>query len=65
MVLFRSALPQPGAEGGASDDVKAKMWASDAAIMFVVSTPDEQHTFSQILPTSVASCRAKGSHCCR
>lgn len=43
------AAPQPGAEGGASDDVKAKMWASDAAIMFVVSTPDEQHAFSQNL----------------
>ncbi len=43
------ALPQPGAEGGASDDVKAKMWASDAAIMFVVSTPDEEHAFSQNL----------------
>lgn len=35
------ALPQPGAETVVSDEVKAKMWACEAAIMFVVSTPDE------------------------
>jgi hypothetical protein len=35
------ATPQPGVEIGASDDVKARMWASRAAILLVTSTPEE------------------------
>lgn len=42
------ALPQPGGETIVSDDVKAKIWASEAAIMFVVSTRDERQ-FSENL----------------
>jgi len=34
--------PQPGTEVTASDEVKAKMWASDAAILLVMSTRDER-----------------------
>jgi len=42
------ATPQPGAETVTSDEVKAKMWASEAAIVLVVSTPDER-AFSENL----------------
>jgi hypothetical protein len=42
------AVPQPGADRVASDEVKAKMWASEAAILLVVSTPDERQ-FSENL----------------
>lgn len=35
------ALPQPGADLAIPDDVKAKMWASKAAIVFVVAPPDD------------------------
>lgn len=35
------ATPQPGADIGASDDVKARMWASRAAILLVTATPEE------------------------
>lgn len=36
------ALPSAGGETTVPDDVKAKIWASEAAIMFVVSTNDER-----------------------
>lgn len=37
------ALPQPGGFGPlAPDAVKARMWASDAAILLVIATPDER-----------------------
>jgi hypothetical protein len=36
------ALPRRAADGGVSDDVKARMWASEAAILLVTSTPDEE-----------------------
>jgi len=36
------AIPQPGTDITASDEVKAKMWASDAAILLVISTQDER-----------------------
>ncbi len=40
------ALPQPGGFGPlAPEAVKARMWASDAAILLVIDTPDE-HEFS-------------------
>jgi predicted amino acid-binding ACT domain protein len=42
------ATPQPGADRVASDEVKAKMWASDAAILLVVSAPNERE-FSENL----------------
>jgi hypothetical protein len=42
------ALPQPGAETVVSDEVKAKMWACDAAILLVMSTPDDRQ-FSENL----------------
>jgi hypothetical protein len=42
------ATPQPGVDRVASDEVKAKMWASDAAILLVVSTPNERE-FSENL----------------
>jgi hypothetical protein len=42
------ATPQPGAEIGVSDDVKARMWASRAAILLVTATPEEPE-FSQNL----------------
>jgi hypothetical protein len=35
------ALPQPGAEMVASDEVKARMWASKAAILLVMTEPQD------------------------
>ncbi len=42
------AMPRPGNDRAASDAVKAKMWASDAAILLVVDVPDERQ-FSENL----------------
>jgi hypothetical protein len=42
------ALPEPGADTVAPEQVKARMWASDAAILLVVSTPDTR-VFSENL----------------
>jgi hypothetical protein len=36
------ATPQGGSETGVRDEVKARMWASDGAVLLVVSTPDER-----------------------
>jgi hypothetical protein len=41
------ALPQPGGELAVPEDVKAKMWASDAAILLVFATdPNAEDRFS-------------------
>jgi nucleoside 2-deoxyribosyltransferase len=40
------AKPQGGNERAAPDTVKARMWACDAAILLVVSTPSDEHQFS-------------------
>lgn len=40
------AKPQGGNERAAPDSVKARMWACDAAILLVVSTPSDEHQFS-------------------
>lgn len=42
------AVPRPGNDRAASDAVKAKMWASEAAILLVMSVPDERQ-FSENL----------------
>lgn len=40
------AKPQGGNERAAPDTVKARMWACDAAILLVVSTPSDEQQFS-------------------
>lgn len=40
------AKPQGGNDRTAPDTVKARMWACDAAILLVVSTPSDDHQFS-------------------
>lgn len=43
------AKPRGGADRTASDAVKARMWASDAAILLVISTPTDERQFSENL----------------
>jgi hypothetical protein len=40
------AVPRGGADRTASDAVKARMWASEAAILLVVRTPKDERQFS-------------------
>lgn len=40
------AKPRGGDDSTAPDAVKARMWASDAAILLVISTPADKHQFS-------------------
>lgn len=51
--------PEPGAERTVSDQIKAKMWASEAAIVLVLSSPDKR-VFSENLAHELGFMQGQG-----